>query len=424
LLRLVLLTIALVLAALLIFPAVLLYTGVQQEALVQSAAAARPQDVDRIQTLLRQHDPRDLRDGETRTLTVSERDLNLGLRSVLPLAQWQRSQLALDRGLGRVNYSLKLPANPLGNYFNLSVSVKEDAGELTLDQVQVGELNLPGWSLAPLVLFADNTLKRRFVEYRGAREALQAVSLQPGEMSVTYRWDRQLAKQLEQRGREVLLPAADRERALAYYRVLADTSRTVGARASLDQLLKPLFASASRRSADGDAAAENRALFLVLGTVLNRSSVYRLVGGNAADLEPGHRYVQWTLHGRGDLAQHFGISAAITAAGGGVLADSIGVFKELDDSRGGTGFSFADLLADRAGVELASAAVGRDAQRIQTAMSAKALRESDFMPAINGLPEGLMEMEFKQRYRDLDDARYAQVKGELETRIARLPIYR
>jgi uncharacterized protein YfiM (DUF2279 family) len=382
------------------------------------------EDVERIKALLYQHDPRDLRDGETRTLTVSERDLNLGLDAVLPLPQWQRSGLALSNGLGTVNYSLKLPANPLGAYFNLSVSVREEAGELALEHAQVGELNLPGWSLAPLVFFADRALKNRFVEYKGAREALQQVSLQPGEVSVTYEWDKQLAKQLEQRGREVLLPAQDRERAIAYYRVLADTSRSVGARASLDKLLQPLFATAYARSANGDAAAENRVLFLVMGTVLNRSSVYRLVGGDPADLKPGHQYVLWTLHGRGDLAQHFGISAAISAAGGSVLADSIGVFKELDDSRGGTGFSFADLLADRAGVELATAATGADARHIQQTMAAESLHESDFMPALRDLPEGLMEMEFTQRYRDLDDARYAMVKRELDTRITSLPINR
>jgi uncharacterized protein YfiM (DUF2279 family) len=250
------------------------------------------------------------------------------------------------------------------------------------------------------------------------------VALRSDEVSFTYRWNKALAKQIEQRGREVLLPAADRERAVAYYQVLARISRTVGGSASLDQLLQPLFEAAGKRSDDGDAAAENRALLLVLGTVLNRSSVHRLVGGDVADLAPGHRYVQWTLHGRGDLAQHFSISAAIATAGGGVLADAIGVFKELDDSRGGSGFSFPDLLADRAGVELAAAATDADARRIQRVMADDALRESDFMPPINHLPEGLMEMEFKQRYRDLDDARYADVKREIDTRIARLPIYK
>ena len=40
------------------------------------------------------------------------------------------------------------------------------------------------------------------------------------------------------------------------------------------------------------------------------------------------------------------------------------------------------------------------------------------------LPEGLMEMEFKSRYRDLDNAAYGHVKREIETRIALCPIYR
>jgi uncharacterized protein YfiM (DUF2279 family) len=299
----------------------------------------------------------------------------------------------------------------------------EQDGELSLARVRAGELNVPGWLLNPVVALADNLLKFRFAEYRGARDSMQGVVLGDGEASFTYRWDRALAKQIEQRGRAVLLPAADRERALAYYRLLAATSRGVGNKASLAVLLQPLFTLAGQRSGDGDAGAEQRALFLVLGTVLNRSSMHRLVGGDPADLQPGHRYVRWSLAGRGDLAQHFGVSAAIAAAGGGVLADTIGVFKELDDSRGGSGFSFADLLADRAGVELAKAAMGADAVRIQRAMASSTLSEADFMPPIDDLPEGLMEMEFKQRYRDLDDARYARVKSEIDTRIARLPVY-
>jgi hypothetical protein len=423
LLRLLVLAMFLALIALLAAPVVLLYQGVQPEPLVRSAASARQEDVGRIKALLRQHDPRGLRDGETRTLTVSERDLNLGLRLVMPLAEIQGSQISLSVGLGKLDYTLSLPTNPLGDYLNVSMLVSEDGGEFALDSVQVGEIRLPGRVLAPLVMLADNRLKSQFEEYKGAREALQAVSIGSGEVSFSYRWDNALAKQIEQRGREVLLPAADRERALAYYHVLASTSRSVAGRTSLDRLLQPLFETARQRSGDGDAAAENRALFLVLGTVLNRSSVHRLVGGNAADLAPGHHYVQWTLHGRGDLAQHFSISAAIATAGGGGLADTIGVFKELDDSRDGTGFSFADLLADRAGVELAMAAIGADGQRIQRVMAADSLQESDFMPPIDRLPEGLMEMEFKQRYRDLDDARYANVKNEINTRIARLSIH-
>jgi hypothetical protein len=56
-------------------------------------------------------------------------------------------------------------------------------------------------------------------------------------------------------------------------------------------------------------------------------------------------------------------------------------------------------------------------------MASDTLSETDFMPPIDALPEGLMEMEFKQRYRDLDDARYGFVKNDIEQRLALLPIY-
>ena len=284
-------------------------------------------------------------------------------------------------------------------------------------------LQVPGWALMPFVLLADRLLDHRFAEYRGATEALQDVSLRSSEVALTYRWDAALMEQIEDRGREMILPAADRQRALAYYHELSRVTRQAGRTASLSLLLGPLFQLATIRSAEGDAVAEHRALLMVVGTVLNRSAMHRLVGGDRADLGEGHYYVRWTLAGRSDLAQHFGISAAIAVAGGSVLADAIGAYKELDDSRGGSGFSFPDLLADRAGVELAKAAIGPEAIEIQQRMSKPGLRESDFMPSLTDLPEGLMEMEFRQRYSDLDDARYGNVKREIDTRIELLPLH-
>lgn len=401
----------------------LLVFGFQDTPLVSPPASAEQNDIGRIKTLLQRHDPRNLRDGETRTLTISERDLNLALRAALPAPEWQRGQVSLSERGAALHYTLRVSGNPLGQYLNVSLHILEKDGVLGVQAVEVGELALPGWSVAPLLVLADGALRASFEEYVGVRDAVRAVALHEGRTSITYRWDRTLAKRLEQRGREAVLPAADRERAVAFYRELSRVSATVGRRASLERLLQPLFVLARARSGDGDAAAENRALLLVLGTVLNRSSMHRLVGGDPADLGRGHYYVRWTLHERHDLAQHFAVSAAIAAAGNPVLADAIGVFKELDDSRGGSGFSFADLLADRAGVELAAAAAGADAGRIQGLMAAESLREADFMPPIDQLPEGLQELEFRQRYRNLDDPRYARLKGEIDTRIARLPLH-
>ena len=401
-----------------------IYNGIEQRPLVEAAPSAQQDDVERIKSLLYAHDPRYLQSGEVRTITVSGRDLNIALRSLLPLPERQRARVTLQNELGIIHYSLKLPANPLGAYFNLALAVGTSGSELDVQWISAGTLRIPGWAVAPVVAVGEHLLERRLLEYRAAHEALQEISLRPEELAVTYRWDAALMEQIEKRGREMLLPAADRERALAYYRELSALSRGVGSSASLSRLLGGLFALADRRSVGGDAAAENRSLLLVLGTVLNRSSMHRLVGGNRADLGPTHYYVRWTLAGRNDLAQHFAISSAIAVAGGSVLANAIGAYKELDDSRGGSGFSFADLLADRAGVELAQAATGPAAQSVQRLMAAEGLQESDFMPSLDDLPEGLMEMEFRQGYGDLDDARYGHVKREINTRLALLPLHR
>ena len=401
-----------------------IYSGIESRPLVEATSSPQQDDVERIKSLLYAHDPRDLQGGEVRTITVSQRDLNIALRSLLPLSERQRARVTLQNDLGTFNYTLQLPPNPLGNYFNFSLALGTSGGELDVQWISAGTFRMPGWTLAPLVSGGEYLLERRFVEYRAAHEALQEISLRPEELAVTYRWDPALMEQMEKRGREMLLPAADRERALAYYRELSALSRGVGSSASLSRLLGSLFALADRRSVGGDAAAENRSLLLVLGTVLNRSSMHRLVGGSPDDLGPMHYYVRWTLAGRNDLAQHFAISSAIAVAGGSVLADAIGAYKELDDSRGGSGFSFADLLADRAGVELAEAATGSAAQSVQRLMAEDGLQESDFMPSLDDLPEGLMEMQFRQGYGDLDDARYGDVKREINTRLALLPLHR
>jgi len=221
-----------------------------------------------------------------------------------------------------------------------------------------------------------------------------------------------------------LLPEQERQRILAYYSEIARQSESLGrGEVALDRLLQPLFELALARSANGgDPAAENRALLLALGVALSGNSIEHLVGRPAGGELPSARPLNLVLRGRDDLAKHFGISAAITAAGGGALADTIGVFKEVDDSRGGSGFSFADLLADRAGVSLAEVALGKNAADVQRFMS-RQLQEKSYMPAITRLPEGVMELEFKTRFEDLDSASYALVQGEIERRIGASPLY-
>jgi hypothetical protein len=404
-------------------PALLLVAAIQPQPLVTEEGGVRHGDVGRIKELLQQHDPRLLKDGEIRRLQVSQRDLNLMLDSVLPYPQQQRAQVELGAGRGQLNYTLALPGAD-GKFLNLSAALQEHGRHLALQELRFGATPVPGWVLAPLLGAADDYLRGRSAEYRDLMTALQEVRIQPQYLQLVYQWQSGLAERLQSSGRDLLLPEQERQRILAYYSEIARLSESLGrGEVSLDRLLQPLFELALERGADGgDAAGENRALLLALGMALSGNSIEHLVGRPEGVELPSPRPLNLVLRGRDDLAKHFGISAAITAAGGGSLADTIGVFKEVDDSRGGSGFSFADLLADRAGVSLAKAALGKNAAAVQQFMS-RQLEEASYMPAITNLPEGVMELEFKSRFEDLDSASYALVQGEIERRISGCSLY-
>ena len=94
------------------------------------------------------------------------------------------------------------------------------------------------------------------------------------------------------------------------------------------------------------------------------------------------------------------------------------------DSRGGSGFSFNDIAADRAGVRFGeSAARSATANKLQTKVGAGII-ESDLMPATADLPEYMSEAEFKRRFGGVDGGEYKKMMNEIEQRVAALPLYR
>jgi hypothetical protein len=410
--------------AILGIPAYLAYSAIQNKPLVAEAATLNHNDVARIKMLINRHDPRQLRDGQVHRVGVNERDVNLMLGSVLPFKERQRVAVALSPGQADVFYTALVPANDLGNYVNIALHLEQAGAVLQVKEIYLGDAKVNGWLLNPIIGLIDSILKQRVEEYRGAMESLRTVRVAQGRVEIMLQWEQALANKIQDRGRDFLLPPAERKRILAYYRRISELSSDLSAApASLTQLLQPLFSLASERSANnGEYAEENRAVILALGLLLSDSSA-RHLSDDLEQLPPPPEQMKLNLHGRDDLAKHFVLSAAIAAAGGTDLADAIGVANELDDSRGGTGFSFADLLADRSGVVLAERATGAKAFQVQQKMAARGLAELAYMPSITQLPEGLMELEFKSSYKDLDSASYALVEDEMEGRIVSLSVY-
>ncbi|MGH7171060.1 MAG: hypothetical protein ACRELG_12345 [Gemmataceae bacterium] len=187
-------------------------------------------------------------------------------------------------------------------------------------------------------------------------------------------------------------------------------------------------ASAARRLPEKEAAS---AFLLALGIALDESSLLRsnlLTRGLWRKVEPDDARKRRlavlgspTLHGRHDLAQHFSVSAALTAAAGPQAAESAGLLKEMLDARGGSGFSFADLSADFAGIAFARRLLDKPSR---LADLAKAFRIGDYALAPRGLPEGLTAKQFEKRYGSLKDERFQRLQTDIRKRIEALPGYR
>lgn len=128
-----------------------------------------------------------------------------------------------------------------------------------------------------------------------------------------------------------------------------------------------------------------------------------------------------TMGGRRDLAQHFFVSAYLTAAMGAEAANAAGLAKELLDAQGGSGLSFADLAADRAGVRFADGILNK---RVPLGLLPQTFTVVAFMPDVDGLPEGLSAAEVKSQYGAKNDPRFRQQLSEIDGRILALPPYR
>ena len=130
-----------------------------------------------------------------------------------------------------------------------------------------------------------------------------------------------------------------------------------------------------------------------------------------------------TIHGRRDLAQHFFISAHLAAAMGATAAEAAGLSQGMLDAHGESGFSFADIAADRAGIEFARRVMDK---RLTLPMLAQTFSVAGVRAvASKDLPEKLNAVDFAEQYgepRTTPDSRSSS--AIIDQRILKLPPYR
>lgn len=393
-------------------------------AMLQAAPAVRGEaNLDAVRTararaLLRDHDPRRLHDGEERSLKLGGDELTLVFDYLLDAWPEGAAAIHIETGTLEARFTTRLAQLPLPAYLNLTVGLAQADNLPRLSQLRVGALEVP--------LVLANWLALQGVDYLYARAGmrdpgslLRTVRFTDNALELRYQWQNQIAEQL----REQLVPPEQQARILDFQRQLVLVTQRHDQAVGLPAIASPLFAFAQTRAEAGDPVADNRALLLVLARYVNDRSLSLLLPDDPQ--WPASRRLPVRLHGRKDLAQHFFISALLAAIGGNALASSVGVAKELDDARHGSGFSFIDLLADEAGQRFGGRAT---ASRVEAAalqrLAATLDADTDWLPNPAGLREHLGEQEFRQRYGAIDSERFQAALADIGQRLDRMPLYR
>ena len=421
---------------LLLSPLVLVILASESTSSVTAVATADTNTAVRAKSIARKLRSDLKSDKEEASISISQQDLN-GLIAF--------AMRGIDGFQGRVNatplgiegaFSVHILKNPINRYLNIRFGVDPSTNGLHLNYISIGSLSFSGDSALDigeslLNLLAGDSLGSHL------RRSIKSVTV-TGEMTkVVYRPIPDLKQRLtlfKERAKEMrdtLALVADPEIVRVYYSQLCklgEDARKVR-KVSLGYYLAEAFSLAAKRSSyGGDPIAENRAALMAIAIYAGSTRFESFVGEVITDdLAHCVSYSKNTqLAKRSDLRLHFIYSAAIKVLGDSGSSFALGEFKEMMDSgRGGSGFSFADLAADKAGIRFAEIAMDSksgSALKLQS-IAASLTDETQFFPDISGLPEGISQTDFDGIYGGIEGAAYLEVVGEIERRLEKIALY-
>lgn len=404
----------------------------ENRALVTTAKAPTSEDATRARALAKRAVTQLLNAKRPTDLSVGETDLD----SVFALMNRAVSRLSGEARISPDGFgaalTFTLPKNPVRNFINVQFGLKPSSKGLELLPLSVGAFTVSGGTAAELLRYGMNILLEdnagdqllesvRRVDFDQNR-ALLRVEPVPG-LKIQLK---KLAKRMGDIRDEAALLGDPATIRVYYAKLVSMEGLGSGPNpVSLTRFLTPLFRLAQERG--GDAVVENRAALLAMVIYFGDPRFERLTGPVRTGALKGHRrrIKAVRLGGRGDLLLHFVISAGLQVVSDHGVAMAIGEFKELlDSARGGSGFSFVDIAADRTGLRFAKAATDKSggARRLQSSF-AKRVTEKDFFPQYGDLPEGLTDAQFKSRFGSVEDPRYKTVIREIDRRIETASVY-
>ena len=337
--------------------------------------------------------------GETSGHLLLNNEMLDGLSSLAgDVSGVRRIEAQIGSGKLVIAMSIPLPAN---QWLNTSIAVSGHSKGFPDLSLGAGRLQLPLWAGRPVAELARWMLGVRGVDLPPLDGMIQSFRVTKRQLSA-----------------EVTLPARTGiiDRVITARGVDLDESVVAGVYCGLaarqsgsptDQLAVQVQRAFEEAPIAGSEAYNRAALVAVALFV---------VGKRAEPLAPKaiiqtgrckRGQLKIVLSKRADVAKHWALSAALTAVVGDSAASSLGEWKELSDSLPrGSGFSFLDLAADRAGLHTARRALNPVTAASTAKELAMATDQQLFPISLLAAQEGLSEEEFLKRYGNVDAANY------------------
>jgi hypothetical protein len=402
----------------------------EDSAMVSQSSDISANDLKQVKRFIRLNNPAKFSSGQIAKTQISQQDLNLFLHYISqkapdPLKNRMNAATILGEKQAYLQITLKIPENPAGAYLNILAELQSNEvgnmqSGLKLSSLRVGRMNIPLFLAGPLTNAVHGLLQKKIIEYQLLSQSVKSVQFKQKSLTINYLWDQKTAESIKSKLSSRIIDNKLKQALIAQSNKLAILSYQLAVKPGLNELLKPMFKLAEKRSNKNNPVIENKAVFITLGAYALKRNISKFF---EKKYQQPIKYKQIILKNRHDLSKHLLISAAITSLSDSGLAESIGFEKEISDSQDGSGFSFADLAADQAGIRLAefSMASEQQARNLQLKMATVEF-EADYMPAIDDLPEGLTQTDLNSEY--VRTTTYNKIQKLIDQRIENLSVYK
>jgi len=393
--------------------AILLFFAIDDTPLLKIHQGLNREDIQRAKQLL--HVAPEERN-QLKTVSLDQKDLNIAVSYLLNhfVENTTQIQIANDRLL--VQIAIFVPKSLWGRYLDFSFSLRQVGDSILIKSLKVGEISIPDPAANILIpaIVHNSPLEQH---WQLLSQYVKQVRINPQALEISY-----LGSIVDAAKQLAIQKHRDYPNLHRYQQQINEivSQHDPDWRLSLTDLLQPLFLSAYQQTSANDAIQENRAIIIAVGSYIYKHDLRRYL---PLGLVYSKEYPVFAYK-RVDIPQHFIASALLAIVDSSFLGEQIGIDKELGDAHKGSGFSFIDLMADRAGTRFGQLAIAspQEARELQKIMSS--IKDySAIIPDMLDLPENMDEQTFKLRFDAIGSSAYNQIIQQIDARINDLPLY-